>query len=361
MSLQISKAKSATGIALVSAILAGCGGGGGSSAPVVGAPPAGGFTTGSAACPANASPETIISSKGALLGSCEEYTASVAPTRASTAFKSPGTDFSLTFANNIYKIATPTLDVGGEVSISASSILSSNGGLLTASLGDLSGSTVQFVPPNDTVGAASTIYDFVVTKDKSGQNLMNLKYSRYGVFSRFKSRVEGYYGGWALGNASATPSPFPTGTTSFTGYITGVIARDAAATGAGAAAGFSAVATIVVDSANTANPVKSISLTSIVYSSSTVLAIARVGEVTAVVPTVSTLTSSATSSAITAEFVNAPATGVGLSKAILAGSFYGPGGPAVASEIVGTLKFTTPDGRNGIGAFGVKTGVAFQL
>jgi hypothetical protein len=354
MSLQMSKTKSATGLALVSALLSGCGGGGGSSAPPVNAPPPGGFTVGSASCGANQSPEAIAISQGALMGSCEEYTASVAPTRVSTAFKSPGTGFSLTFANNIYTISLPVLEPGA-VSISAQSILSSNGGLLTASLGDLSGTTVQLVPPNDTTGAASTVYDFGTTKDKSGQPLMNMKYARYGVFSRFKTRVEGYYGGWALGTPST--SAFPTGVSTFTGYLTGVVGRDAAiSTSSGTASGFAAEVAIVVDTANTANPVKSILIKSITYSSSVSTAISSVGVVNNVAPSVSTLTGSA----ITAEFTNTPAAGAGLSKAIMAGSFYGAGAPAAASEIVGTLKFTTTDGRNGIGAFGVKSGALIQ-
>jgi hypothetical protein len=353
MSLQISKAKSATGIALVSAILAGCGGGGG-SAPSASAPPPGGFTVGSASCAANQSPETLTNNpaQGALLGSCEEYAASTSPTSASTAFKSAGTNFSLLLNSNVYTIALPVLDVGGSVSISAQSILSSNGGLLTAALGDLSGSTVQLVPPTDTTGAASTIYDFGITKDKSGQPLMNLKHSRYGIYSRFKTRVEGYYGAWDLPNPGASAGIFPTGPTTFRGFIAGVIGRDSASSSVGAVAGLSGEVEIQVDPANINNPVKSVVLKSLNYSSSSSLPITRVAEVTGVVPSASTLTPSA----ITAEFVNAPTAGVGLSKVFLSGRFYGAGASLVASEIVGTIKFTTMDGRNGIGAFGVKTG-----
>jgi hypothetical protein len=354
MSLQISKAKSATGIALVSAILAGCGGGGG-SAPSVNAPPAAGFTAGSSSCGANQGADTFATSSGALLGSCEEYTASIAPTRVSTAFKSAGTQFPLTFSATAgYTLSLPVLEPGS-VTISAASVLSSNGGLLTASLGDLSGTTVQFIPPADTSGAASTVYDFGTTKDKLGQPLMNLKYSRYGVFSRFKTRVEGYYGGWALGTPST--SPLPTSSTTFTGFVTGVLGRDAASPNSGAASGFAAKVVIIVDATSTANPVKSVLIEQITYSSAAGAAPVPLATVSSVVPSASTMGVSG----ITAQFSSADlGAGKGLSNAALAGSFWGAGGTALVSEIAGTIKFTTTDGRNGIGAFGAKTGALLQ-
>jgi hypothetical protein len=358
MGLSLSKSKSISGLALVSAIVAGCGGGGGSSTPAGtpsgGPPPAGGVTQGTTTCAAVNSAETLTGSSGALLGSCEQYEASTSPTRAATAFKSPGVNSPVLYSQlNGYEISLPIL-TGTKTTIPLANILTLPGGATAYSFGNFAGKTYQTVLDNNT-GAAAIVYDFRNTTTLTSQKFLDLSYSRFGMFSRFSDRTLGYYGGWTQGDSAGT---LPTSVVSFRGSIIGVLGPASNNTGLGTAAGYSADITITVNFAAPGSPVTSLLLSNFGYSANgsqistqVITPVAGGGVLQG-----SSLDSGAKT--LVASFVTpAAGTSSAISEGRLAGSFWGNNGVDV-TEFVGTLKFRTADGRNAVGAFGVRSGVS---
>jgi hypothetical protein len=365
MGLSISKAKSISGIALISAIVVGCGGGGGgSSATPGGTPPGGtpaggtpsgaGISEGSLTCAATSNPETLAASNGALLGSCEQYEASTFPTKAATAFKSPGISSPLIFnATTGYTVNLPVLAGGATVVIPLTNLLTLPGGTVVNSFGNFAGKTYQTIL-DQTTGGAAYAYDHVNTTTLTGQKYLDLNYSRFGMFSRFGTRTLGYYGGWAQG---VQVGDLPAGTVTYKGVVIGVIGPGAGAASVGTAAGFSADATIIVNFANPAAPVTTLSLVNFGYSAN--------GTQISTVPVasggvVSTSSLDPAGKSLSASFTTiAAGTSNAISEGRFSGSFYGEvGAGKVASEFVGTLKFRTADGRNAVGAFGVRSGTS---
>lgn len=353
MSIKISKAKSATGVALVSAILAGCGGGGGGST-AVNAPPPGGLTQGTTNCTAIAGGETISASIGAVIGSCEEYTASTSPTKVATAFKSPGTNSPVLFNSTTgYAVSLPIL-ANTSTAIPLANELRLSGGLQAYSLGNYAGRTFQTVLDQNT-GAAATVYDLTNTLNVQGTKFMDLNSSRYGVFSRFGDRTLGFYGGWA--NLSNTASVPLSGVVTFRGSVVGVVGPGATNAGLATAAGYSAEASITIDFSKASGSVTNIALSNFGYSANGTQLSSQV--ILPITAATTALVSSSVDSATNAKSVSASFSSIdagaskGFQSAALSGSFAGTGAIA-PNELVGTIKFVTTDGRNGIGAFGVK-------
>ena len=334
-------------------MLAACGGGGGSTTSSgTTTPPAQTATGGSATCVAVNSPLTIAAAPAgsSLLGSCEVYNASVSPVSSVTTFRDPGTSTPVVASAAGYSVDTP-LVTGGSVSVPIASELKLAGGLQAASLGDYAGRTFQVVL-NAANGGAATVYDYQNTNSKDGSKFMNLTYSRFGLFSRFEDRYVGFYGGWIKGDSTA---PLPTaGVVTFNGAMVGVIGPSSSAP-TGKINGISSKVSITVDFSATPAKVTAITLNSYGYSQNAVSVSGTPG-ITAVADgsgTLSASTVTASDASMSATFA-IPATpgGSAVSTAIASGKFFGAG--AAATEIVGTLRFATADGRNGIGSFGVK-------
>jgi hypothetical protein len=360
MGISLSKAKSISGLALVSAVLAGCGGGGGSSSTTTSsggpaaAPPAGGVTQGSTVCNAVANPETLASSSGALIGSCEQYEASTSPTRAATAFKSPGVNLPVIFSQTTgYEINLPILN-GTKTTVPLSNLLTLPGGATAYSFGNFAGKTYQTVLDANS-GAAAIVYDYRNTATLTSQKFLDLSFSRFGLFSRFGDRTFGYYGGWAQGDSAGN---LPSSTVSFRGSIVGVIGPSSNNTGLGTAAGYSADVAITVNFAAPNAPVTSLVLSNFGYSangsqisSQVITPVAAGGSLqsSSLDPVVKSLVASFTTAAAGSSSA--------ISEGRLSGNFYGNSGFDV-TEFVGTLKFRTADGRNAVGAFGVRSGTS---
>ena len=345
------KSLALSGITILAMTLAACGGGG-SSTTTTGATTNSTITGGVANCAAVGTPETVSGAPAgsALIGSCEIYNASTSPVSSVTAFRNPGTASPVVASTTGYSVDTP-LVTGGSISVPLTSELKLAGGLQAASLGDYAGRTFQVIL-NASNGGAATVYDYQNTNGKDGSKFMNLVYSRFGLFSRFEDRYLGYYGGWIKGDSTATA--LPTGVVTFNGAMVGVIGPATTAP-TGKIAGLSSKVSITVDFSATPAKVTSIGLTTYGYSQNAVSVsgspgISAVAE-GAAAPSVSAISGNDLSATFA---IPATTSGSAVNTAILSGKFFGSG--ATASELVGTLRFTTADGRNGIGSFGVKSG-----
>jgi hypothetical protein len=351
MGLSMSKTKSMSGLALISALVAGCGGGGGSSpAPAaVGGPPSGTFTTGSTTCSAISSPETITSSSGALLGSCEQYEASTAPTKAATAFKSPtGTLPVVVYnASTGYDINLPLVSATKTTLVPGNLISSTQE---NTSFGNFVGVTYGISDSN--TGSGARVYDLRnTTKLTLTEKVLDLNSSRFGIFNRFADRTLGYYGGWA---EASTQGNLPTGAVTFKGPVVGVIGPSSGNSAVGTPAGYSTTVTIVVNFAASGNQITSLSFDPFGFSANGSSILPQ--QVASGIAQVSASSLDAAAKALSASFTTSPAgTNSVITAGRLAGSFAGVVG-TTATEFVGTIKFTTADGRNAVGAFGTRSG-----
>jgi hypothetical protein len=351
MGLSVSKAKSISGIALISAIVAGCGGGGGGTAAPGGVPtPAGAvYSVGSVTCDATNNGQALADSNGALLGACEQYEASAIPTKASTAFRSPGTNLPLSYSSTAgYTLTLPVLANGGTVVLPLDSLVTLPGGTVPDSFGNYAGLTYRKILDAANGGTAYA-YDYTNTKTLIGGKYLDLLHSRYGMFSRFGTRALGYYGGWAQGNSVGT---LPTGTVSYRGAVIGVLGPNVGTVGT--SAGFSAEIVMTVNFANTTNPITTLELKNFGYTANGSRAI------TVEVATggaVQSSTLDAGTQALAASFTASSAGANPIPEGKLSGSFYGDS-TKPSSEFVGTLKFRTADGRNAVGAFGLRSGAS---
>jgi hypothetical protein len=350
MGLSMSKAKSISGLALITAVVAGCGGGGGgtpaASSPPAGGPPAGGFTQGTTVCAAVANPETVASSAGALLGSCEQYEGTSSPTRAATAFRSPTGTQPVVFYSDAtgYEINLPLVSATKTTLVLANLIPASD----ATSFGSFVGTTYGVSDLN--TGSGARVYDHRTTKNLTGdKTLVDLTYSRFGIFNRFTDRTLGYYGGWAQ---AANQGNLPSGTVTFTGPIVGVIGPASTNTAIGTAAGYSATVTIEVNFATPGTPITKLMVSGFGYSANGGQIVTQpVASGTAVVTSPALdVTGKSLSTSFT---LAASGTANAISEGRLSGSFSGAAGASV-TEFVGTLKFRTADGRNAIGAFGAR-------
>jgi hypothetical protein len=358
MGISLLKFKSTSGIALASAIVVGCGGGGGSTASGGNTGTGTGLTQGTTACSAVTGGQALAQSSGALIGSCEQYEASTIPTRVATAFRSPGIDVPLVFNQSTgYTINLPVLSAG-ETKIPFTDAVVPPGGFTGYSFGNYAGKTYQTNVNKDT-GSAAIAYDYVNTTTTTGTKFIDLNFSRFGMFSRFGDRTQGFYGGWAQGQSVGN---LPAGSTSFRGVIVGVLGPAATNTGPSVAVGYSAEVTITVNfAAPNNNPITSLSITNFGFSANgtqvpsgstsaaPVVSIATGGIVSA---------SAISAKSLTASFTTPASAGnSSIAEGVISGSFWG--NPSVdASELVGTLKFRTADGRNAVGAFGVRSGAS---
>jgi hypothetical protein len=351
-----SKSKVISGLALVSAIVAGCGGGGGSSTPAS-STPAAGITQGSTVCAAATGSVALTAvnpvTTGTLplvLGSCEQYEASTSPTKSATGFKDPGANAAVVYspATAQYQITLPLLATGATTTVSTPIVLP--GGLTAYSFGNLAGKSFQNVLDAST-GAAATAYDYANTTSTTGGKVMDLYHSRFGLFSRFADRTLGYYGGWAQGNNPGSTPALPSGKVTFRGVMVGVIGPSSTNTAPGTAAGFSADVVMTVNFALPNQPLESIAISTFGFSANGAqINSAQIGTGGAVVS--STLDTGV--KAISASFTTpsaAPASGIQTGK--IAGNFFGDSAGGI-TELVGKLAFTAADGRNAVGSFGVR-------
>jgi hypothetical protein len=349
MSLSLSKAKTISGVAVLGVVLAGCGGGGGSGSPAT----ATALTQGSTQCAATAGAIAVDAVGTAVLGSCEQYENSINPTKVATAFKAPGFDNPVLFnsTSQTYTVNLPL--VAGSTVLAQADKLVLAGGSQALSFGNFAGATFQQVSDR-TTGGATTAYDFAKTVDSIGAPYLDLNFSRFGVFSRFQDRTLGYYGGWA--NGVPSNATLPTGTVIFRGAVVGVFGPSASNTSAATAVGFSSLISITVNFAAPGAPVTAVSLTGFNFSQNggfaSVVGLSPGGTVSA-----SSLDVGTKKLATTFSTPNS-ATTSGLATVKLDGSFYGGVSPASVTELVGSLRFVTADGRNGVGAFGVRSGAS---
>jgi hypothetical protein len=357
MGLSVSKAKSISGIALISAIVVGCGGGGGGTAvggtPAGGSPPGGAAKTeGSVTCAATDGAQALTAlSDPFLLGSCEQYEASIVPTKASTAFRSPGVLLPVTFnVSSGYKVSVPLVS-GADVVIPLSNLLTLPGGTVVNSFGNFAGKTYQTIL-DQTTGGAAYAYDLKNATTLDGRKYLDLNFSRFGMFSRFGTRTLGYYGGWIQGDQVGN---LPTGLVTFKGIVVGVIGPGAGGTSVGTAAGFSADVLITVDFAALGAPVTSLEIKGFGYSANGTqilpVQVAPGGVVKG-----SSLDMGTKS--LSASFITSPAASASdITVGRLIGNFYGESAKD-ATEFVGTFNFRTADGRNAAGSFGVRSGTS---
>jgi hypothetical protein len=354
MGISFLKTKSISGIAFVSVLVAGCGGGGGTASTTNNNGT--GITQGTLACAAVTGGETLAASSGALIGACEQYEASTVPTRAATAFRTPGIGIPLVY-NSVtgYSISLPVLTAGA-TQIAFSDAITPPGGFTSYSFGNYAGKTYQNNVNRDT-GSAATAYDYVNTTTTTGTKVIDLNFSRFGMFSRFGDRTLGYYGGWAQG---ATVGNLPTAATSYRGVVVGVIGPPSTNTGPSVAVGYSADVTVTINTAS-GTPVTSLALSNFGFSANGAQVSAGSNTAAAVVPisiggVVSTSALNAGSKSLSASFTTPASAGTSaIAEGVLSGNFYGDTALA-ATELVGTVKFRTADGRNAVGAFGVRSG-----
>ena len=353
-----SKSKVISGLALVSAIVAGCGGGGGSSSPgAANSPPAGGFNEGSTTCLA-ASPNVLLSAQNVaptgnlsigslplVLGSCEQYEASIIPTKSATGFQLPGAPNSVVYfpgQTPRYEIRLPVLAAGDFTTVTDAVTLP--GGVTTYSFGNLAGKSYQNILPG-TVGAAAFAYDFRNTTLTDAKPFMDLNYSRFGLFSRFSDRTFGYYGGWAQGDSGLVPA-LPNGSLNFRGIMVGVVGPAANGGVTGVPAGFSSEVSVSVNFTQSNAPLVSITVGDFGFSANN-----KQIAGSPISPSLPVVNSSALD--IGTKSLSASFTTNGISAGRIAGNFYGNPNGSI-SEFVGKVAFTTADGRNAVGAFGVR-------
>jgi hypothetical protein len=349
------KTKSIAGAALLSVLVVGCGGGGGTSTSTNNAN-VGGLTQGNLACAAVSGGETLAASGGALIGACEQYEASTVPTRAATAFRTPGINSPLVYnAVTGYSISLPVLSAGA-TQIAFSDAITPPGGFTSYSFGNYAGKTYQNNVNKDT-GSAATAYDYVNTTTTTGTKVIDLNFSRFGMFSRFGDRTLGYYGGWAQGTSVG---PLPAAPTVFRGVVVGVIGPSSTNTGPNVAVGYSAEVTLTINTAS-GTPITALALSNFGFSANGAQVATGSNAAAAVVPianggAVSTSALNAGAKSLSASFTTpATAGNSAIAEGVLSGNFYG-NSTLDASELVGTLKFRTADGRNAVGAFGVRSG-----
>jgi hypothetical protein len=350
MSVSLSKTKSISGAALLGALLVGCGGGGGGGT----SGSSSNLTQGSTQCAATTGSISVDAAGTAVLGSCEQYENSINPTKVATAFKSPGFDNPVVFntTSSTYTINLPL--VAGSTVLTQGDKLVLAGGSQALSFGNFAGSTFQQVTDR-TTGGATTAYDFAKTVDSIGAPYLDLNFSRFGVFSRFQDRTLGYYGGWA--NGVSSNATLPTGSVTYRGAVVGVFGPGASNNSAATAVGFSSLISITVNFAAPGAPVTAVSVTGFNFSQNggfaSVVGLSPGGTL----GTSSLDTSNPIVKKLAATFSTPnSATTSGLATVKLDGSFYGAASPAPVTELVGSIRFVTADGRNGIGSFGVRSG-----
>jgi hypothetical protein len=353
MGLSLHKTKSISGLALITAIVAGCGGGGGSSTPATQTPPggsqpnaAGTFTVGSTNCAAISTAQTLANSTGALLGSCEEFVASPVPTKAVTAFINPTAAPVVAFNGSSYDISA----VGTtKVTLSTSTDLIPASDLTRTSFGNYLGLTYGISDASN--GAGSRVYDLRNTTDTFLVKKLDLAYSRFGIFNRFNDRTLGYYGGWTLGDGNGNLPPNKT--VPFSGVLVGVIGPSSSGTAGGTPLGFSADVKIEVNFTPSGSSVSTLELSAIRYTQNGSQQINQ-QLIAGGTATVQSAPSSSSPRSISASFTT-PVSGTNspIEEGSMSGTLHGNSGVDV-TELVGTVKFRTKDGRNAIGAFGAK-------
>jgi hypothetical protein len=350
MGLRTFKFLSGSGVALVSGLLVGCGGG---STTTSSTSPGTVITQGSTSCAAVLNPDTLSSSFEAVLGSCNQYEASAFPTRAATAFKNPGINRPVFFNQTQgYEINLPLLSTT-RTFISLSSVLRLPGGVAAYSFGNVAGNSYQTILDSDKGGAA-VVHDFRNTTTLASQKLMDLNFSRFGIFSRFDTRTAGYFGGWSQGQSQGN---LPAGLMSFKGALVGVLGPSSTNTAAQATVSYSADVAIQVNFAASGAPIVLLSFTNFAYSADEKLLPTQIIAASSAPVSVSSLDPG--TKTLSASFTTTPSNGATnpIIEGQLGGTFYGALGVDV-TEFVGTVKFRTADGRNAIGAIGVRSGAS---
>jgi hypothetical protein len=348
MGLCTFKFVSLSGLALVILNVVGCGGG---SSSTNGAQVASTVTQGSTNCSAITNPALLTSSFESVIGSCNQYVASSTPTSTLTAFKNPGTSQPVFFSPAFgYQISLPVL-TSTKSAVPLSNILTLPGGVAAYSFGSLAGSSYQTILDSNT-GSAAVVHDFKNTTTVSRQKILDLNFSRFGLFSQFDSRTVGYFGGWAQGDILGN---LPPGSVQFRGAVVGVLGPSSSGSSLQNSVSYSAEVTLVVNFAAPGAPITSLSLSNFGYAANDV-GIAK--QIVAPGGVVSTSSLDPSSKSLSALFTTVSAgAGSAIVEGQLAGSFHGNNGVDV-SEFVGTIKFRTADGLNAVGAFGVRSGAS---
>jgi hypothetical protein len=311
------------------------------------------FVGGSTVCPSVTNSVPVTSGGILVLGACEVYENPATPTRSASAFQSVGNISPVTYSPTLgYTIRFPSSATATTLPLNNLLAISSGSG---PSLGNYAGKTYQTII-DGTSGAAATIYDYRNTLTQTSSKVLDLNHSRFGVFSQFSDRYQGYYGGWSnVGDNGAAPLNIIASTT-FRGVVVGVLAPGMNNTGLATAAGFSADLLITIDPTKAADQVTSVVLSNFGYSSSRAPLPSQRLTSGGLVASGSTL--DLLSKRISASFSTPDSTSTnGINFGVLNGTMAGASN-AAANELVGSIQFTTSDGSNGIASFGARSGLS---
>ncbi len=304
--------------ALASLTLSACGGGGGISGTVPPTGPVCNSTTGVAA--------------GYSMGTCSSATALISLGRPIDAAVTiaPGPNYSVT-------LPLPGGDPVPTHNLDATNISTLN------TLGDVRGLYLQ---KDYGAGAYIAIGDFASAVDRTSGNSKfaggALSYTNFGLWERFVSANEGYYGGWFLPRNSAAANPvLPiTGSATYTGVLVGALAP---VNGNPPLYGLSGAISLTTNFATSA-----VNGTMSGFMLSNQL---LTGPVAAPINPVN-LSGSISGSGFSGTM---PAGGgSGAASGTFQGAFFGPSAAGGPPEVAGRFQFVTPDAQQIVGAFGAR-------
>jgi hypothetical protein len=310
------------------------------------------YLAGSTVCPSVSNSVAVTAVGTLVLGVCDQFENRFSPSRSASAFRSAGNSSPVIYSSTLgYTISFAVDSSSVSAAIPLSNLIAFPGGA-GYSFGNYSGKTYQTVV-NSTSGAAVIIHDFRNAVNVLSIKILDLNYSRFGVFSQFSDRYQGFYGSWSdVSDSGAAPLNISS-TTTFRGGVVGVLAPQKSNTGPETAIGFSADIVIVIDPTKANDQVVSTILSNFGYSVNGVSVAPKPLASGGVVASGSTL--DAVSKKIYATFTTQDGvTTKGINTGVINGTMAGPAG-AVVSELVGSIQFSTTDGRNAIASFGARS------
>jgi hypothetical protein len=311
------------------------------------------YLAGSTVCPSVSNSVTVTTTGTLVLGVCDQFESRLAPTRSASAFRSVGSSSPVTYSSVLgYSVSLPLDASTQSFAVPLGSLIGSPGGSNGPSFGHYSGKSYQTIIDAKS-GAAVFVYDYRNTMTLFSSKFLDLNFSRFGLFSQFGDLYQGFYGGWSDVSESGAASLNITAVTTFRGIVVGVLAPQKSNTGPETAVGFSADIAIVIDPTKANDQVVSTTLSNFGYSVNGVSVAPKPLASGGVVASGSTL--DAVSRKIYATFTTQDgATTKGINTGVINGTMAGPAG-AVVSELVGSIQFTTTDGRNAVASFGARS------
>jgi hypothetical protein len=311
------------------------------------------YLAGSTVCPSVSNSVAVTTTGTLVLGVCDQFESRLAPTRSASAFRSAGSSSPVTYSSVLgYNVSLPIDTSTQSFLVPLGSLIGSPGGSNGPSFGNYSGKSYRTIIDAKS-GAAVFVYDYRNTMTLFSTKLLDLNFSRFGLFSQFSDLYQGFYGGWSDVSESGVASLNITAVTTFRGIVVGVLAPQKSNTGPETAVGFSADIVIVIDPTKANDQVISATLSNFGFSANGVSVAQKPLASGGVVASGSTLDS--VSKKIYATFTTQDgATTKGINTGVINGTMAGPSN-AIVGELVGSIQFTTTDGRNGIASFGARS------